>query len=74
MLLVGVAILLIYSATPPDQSRIVRKVTIKAPPDDIFAHITDLRQFNEWNSFATADLISAFTYGATSAGLGGSYN
>ena len=55
VLLVAVAILLIYSATPSDQSRIMRKVTIKAPPDDIFAHINDLRQFPEWNPFATAD-------------------
>ena len=61
VLLVVVAILLIYSATPPDQSRIMRKVTIKAPPDYIFAHINDLWQFNEWNPFATADFISPFT-------------
>jgi hypothetical protein len=73
-LLAVVAIVLIYTATRPDQFRITRKVVIKAPAEVIFARINDLRQFNEWNPFATADLRSSITYGATSAGVGGSYS
>jgi uncharacterized protein YndB with AHSA1/START domain len=73
-LLAVIAIVLIYTATRPDQFRITRQVIIKAPTEVIFAHINDLRQFNTWNPFATADLRSSIAYGATSAGVGGSYS
>lgn len=73
-LLTVIAIVLIYAATRPDQFRITRKVIIKAPAEVIFAHINNLRQFNEWNPFAAADLRSSIPYGATSAGGGGSYS
>lgn len=69
-LLTVIAIVLIYAATRPDQFRITRKVIIKAPAEVIFAHINNLRQFNEWNPFAAADLRSSIPYGATSAGGG----
>jgi len=74
VVLAAVAILLIYSATRPDQFRITRRVTIQAPPDVIYPHIGDLRRFNEWNPFAKADPSSNIAYGASSAGVGGSYH
>jgi uncharacterized protein YndB with AHSA1/START domain len=74
VILAAVAILLIYSATRPDQFRITRTATIKAPPEVIYTHIGDLRRFNEWNPFAKADPASNIAYGASSAGVGGSYH
>jgi carbon monoxide dehydrogenase subunit G len=74
VVLAAVVILLIYASTRPDQFRIARKMTIKAPPDAIFPLISDLRRFNEWNPFAKADPSIKIAYGATSAGPGGSYN
>jgi carbon monoxide dehydrogenase subunit G len=74
VVLAAVVILLIYASTRPDQFRIARKVTIKAPPDAIFPLVSDLRRFNEWNPFAKADPSIKIAYGATIAGPGGSYN
>ena len=74
VLLAAIGILLIYSATRPNDFRITRKVSIKATPDVIYARINDLRQFNEWNPFATADLKPTIAYGATSTGVGASYS
>ncbi len=74
VVVVAIAILLIYSATRPNEFRITRTISIKAAPDVIYARINDLRQFNEWNPFATADLKSSIVYGATSSGVGGSYS
>jgi uncharacterized protein YndB with AHSA1/START domain len=73
VVLAAVVILLIFASTRPDQFRIARKVTIKAPPDAIFPLISDLRRFNEWNPFAKADPSVKIAYGATTAGTGGSY-
>jgi hypothetical protein len=74
VLLLAVVILVIYAATRPDQFRIVRKVSIKAPPDAISPRIGDLRRFNEWNPFAKSDPSARIVYGATSAGVGGRYD
>jgi uncharacterized protein YndB with AHSA1/START domain len=74
VVMAAVVILLIFVSTRPDQFRIARTVTIKAPPDVIFPLIGDLRRFNEWNPFAKADPAIKLAYGATSAGPGGSYN
>jgi hypothetical protein len=73
VVIAAIAILLIYSATRPNEFRITRKISIKALPDVIYARIIDLRQFNNWNPFTTADLKSSIAYGAASAGVGGSY-
>jgi hypothetical protein len=74
IVLTAVVGLMSYVSTRPDQFRIARKVTIKASPDVIFPLIGDLRRFNEWNPFAKTDPSIKITYGATSAGVGGSYN
>jgi hypothetical protein len=74
VLLLAVVVLVIYAATRPDQFRIVRKVSINAPPDAIYPRVSDLRRFNEWNPFAKTDPSTRIVYGATSAGAGGSYD
>jgi len=73
VVLLAVVILLVSVSTRPNQFRIARKVTIKASPDAIFPLIGDLCRFNDWNPFAKADPQIKLTYGATSAGPGGSY-
>jgi uncharacterized protein YndB with AHSA1/START domain len=74
VLLAAIVVVLVYGATRPDQFRIARKVTIKAPPDSIYPLVSDLRRFNEWNPFAKADPSAKIVYGATTSGPGGSYN
>jgi len=74
VLLAAVVIVLVYATTRPDQFRVARKVSIKAPPEAIYSRISDLRRFNEWNPFAKADPTAKIIYGATTAGPGGSYD
>jgi len=56
LILVGVVVaFLAYVATRPNDFRIERSQTIKAPPEVVFAFINDLHQFNSWNPFALID-------------------
>jgi uncharacterized protein YndB with AHSA1/START domain len=49
ILAAAVALLLAYAAVRPAQFSLARSTAIAAPPDQVFALINDLRQFNTWN-------------------------
>ena len=68
-----VALVLIYAATRPGSFRLERSTVIAAPPDKVFALISDLRQFNTWNPFAKIDPDQQITYEAVTAGPGAAY-
>ena len=70
----AIAALLAYAAFKPDSFRLSRSTTINAPPDQVFALINDLRQFNAWNPFAKLDPQNGITYDAVTAGVGAAYN
>lgn len=65
---------LIYVARQPNEFRIDRMVEIRAPADSIFPMINDLRQFNTWNPFATADPAAVITYSGPAYGVGATYD
>ncbi len=69
----ALAALLLYAATRPDSFRLERSTSISAPPEKVFALISDLRQFNAWNPFAAMDPAQVITYEAKTAGLGAAY-
>jgi uncharacterized protein YndB with AHSA1/START domain len=71
-LVVAVGALVAYAATKPDSFRVVRSLTIAAPPDQLFALINDMRGFNRWNPYERKDPGKG-TYGSTQAGIGASY-
>jgi carbon monoxide dehydrogenase subunit G len=74
LVLAAIVILFGYGATRPDEFRITRKVSIKAPPDAIYSRISDMRRFNEWNPFVKGDPSVKLVYSAITAGPGGSYD
>lgn len=73
VLAVGIAGVLAYAATRPDDFRVQRSATIKAPPEKIFAFINDFRRWTVWSPFEKIDPEMKRTYGATAAGPGATY-
>mgnify|MGYP001434113858 CR=1 FL=1 len=50
-----VAAVLVYAATRPDTFRVERSVSIKAPPEKVFAMITDFRRWDAWSPWEKLD-------------------
>jgi uncharacterized protein YndB with AHSA1/START domain len=69
-----VAGILIYAATRPDSFRIERKVSIKAPPEKIFALVNDLHQWTAWSPWEKIDPALKRSYGGPASGKGASYS
>lgn len=72
-LLGALAVFLAYVTTLPDDWRIVRSASIKAPPEKIYPLIADLRAMNQWNPFAKQDPTAKMVYDNLSSGKGASY-
>ena len=74
IIVAALAALLLYAATRPDRFRLERSTSISAPPEKVFALISDLRQFNTWNPFAAMDPAQVISYEATTVGVGAAYS
>jgi hypothetical protein len=59
IVVVVVAVLIVYATTLPNEFRIARSVTIKAPPGQILPLINELKSFNQRNPFARQDPTTA---------------
>lgn len=70
---VVVAGILVYGATRPDTFRVQRTVTIKAPPDRIFALIDDLRGWAAWSPYEKKDPAMKRAFSGASKGKGAVY-
>ena len=73
VLVVIVAGILIYAATRPDTFRVQRSVTIKAPPDKIYALIDDLRLWSGWSPYEKKDPAMKRTFSGAPSGKGAVY-
>ena len=73
VLVVIVAGILIYAATRPDDFRVQRTATIKAPPEKIFALINDLRSWNLWSPYEKKDPAMKRTFSGAASGKGAVY-
>jgi uncharacterized protein YndB with AHSA1/START domain len=62
--------LLGYAAWQPDTFSVSRRLTIKAPPERIFALIDDPKAMNAWNPFVKADPNIKLSYSGPAAGKG----
>lgn len=72
-LAVVVAGILIYAATRPDSFRVQRSVSIKAPPEKIFALVNDLRGWSAWSPYEKKDPAMKRTFSGSPAGKGAVY-
>jgi hypothetical protein len=71
VLIIGV---LIFAATRPDMFRVQRSVSIKAPPEIIFAFINDFNRWDAWSPWEKKDPAMKRTFGATASGTGAVYS
>ena len=73
IIVVAVAALLVYAATRPDSFRVQRTVSIKAPPERIFALIDDFRQWRAWSPYEEMDPAMERTLSGAASGKGAVY-
>jgi uncharacterized protein YndB with AHSA1/START domain len=70
---IAIAALLIYATTQPDPFSIQRSATIAAPPQRLFALISDVKAFNTWNPFARKDPAIQLGYEGAASGVDAAY-
>ena len=68
-----VGVVLAVAATRPNDFRVQRSASIKAPPEKIFPHINDLHAFNTWNPFNKKDPNIKGSYSGAASGPGSAY-
>jgi hypothetical protein len=70
VLIVGV---LIYASTKPDTFSVVRKLSIKASPERIFAEINDFQRWKAWSPWELKDPAMERTFSGATLGVGTIY-
>ena len=73
VLLATIALLLVLAATRPARFRVQRTAVIKAPAPKIFALISDLKSFNNWNPYEKKDPGIHGHYSGPASGVGAAY-
>lgn len=69
-----IVVVLIVAAFRPSEFRIVRSVTMAAPPEAVFARVNDFRQWLPWSPWEKMDPALQRDYSGTSAGVGAIYD
>jgi uncharacterized protein YndB with AHSA1/START domain len=65
--------LLLFAATKPDTFQVQRTVTIKAPPEKIFALIGDVHRWGIWSPYEKLDPAMRRTLSGAAEGKGSIY-
>jgi uncharacterized protein YndB with AHSA1/START domain len=73
ILVVAVGAVLAYAATRPDTFSIQRAMSMKAPPDKVFALINDFRQWRGWSPWEKMDPDLKRDYSGAPNGKGAIY-
>lgn len=73
VVVVLVAALLIYAATLPDAFHVQRSISIKAPPEKIFAILSDFHLSESWSPYEKKDPAMKRTFSGTAKGKGAVY-
>lgn len=68
-----IAAVLIFAATRPDAFKVERAITIKAPPEKIFALINDFHQWEAWSPWEKIDPAVKRVYSGAASGQGAVY-
>jgi hypothetical protein len=71
--LLSIAALLLYAATRPDSFRVQRSIRIRAAPEEIFAILSDFRNWADWSPWEKLDPSMEKTWQGTSSGVGAVY-
>lgn len=74
LLALGIIVgLLIVAALKPDEFRVERSISIKAPPEKIFPLVNDLRAFGTWSPYEKLDPAMQRSYSGPASGKGAVY-
>lgn len=75
LLVVGVLIVgvLALAATRPDTFRVERKATIEAPPEKVFALLSDFHRWEAWSPWEKRDPAMKRTHSGAASGKGAAY-
>lgn len=74
VLLIAVGAFAGYIASKPDDFRIERSATMAAPPEVIFAHVNNLRHWNDWSPWAKLDPNAQNSFDGPESGEGASFS
>ena len=64
---------LVFAATKPDSFSVQRSITIKAPPEKIFAIVNDFHHWTEWSPWEKLDPAMKRTQSGAASGSGAVY-
>jgi hypothetical protein len=73
IILIVLAAIFAYAATRPNTFRVQRTARIKAPPEAIYALITDFRGWRAWSPYEARDPAMQRTFSGAPSGLGAAY-
>ncbi len=73
IIVAAIAAVLIFAAMQPDSFRVQRSVTIKAPPEKIFAAINDFHRWEAWSPWEKVDPAVKRSYSSADNGKGAVY-
>ncbi|BAU47334.1 polyketide cyclase [Sulfurifustis variabilis] len=73
IVVVLVAGVLAYAATRPDTFRVERTARVQAPPEKIFALISDLHRWESWSPYEKKDPAMRKTYSGAASGTGATF-
>jgi uncharacterized protein YndB with AHSA1/START domain len=73
LVVLAIAVVAIYAATKPDSFTVRRSLAIKAPPEKIFALITDLHGWRAWSPYEAKDPAMKRTFSGAPSGNGAVY-
>jgi uncharacterized protein YndB with AHSA1/START domain len=68
-----IATILVLAAFKPDEFRVERSITIKAPPEKIFPLVNDLHAFSTWSPYEKMDPAMKRSYSGPASGVGAAY-
>lgn len=66
-------LVIVVIAGRPDDFVVSRRITIAAPPGEVFPHVNVLRNWEAWNPWGKLDPNCSWTYSGPLAGVGASY-
>jgi hypothetical protein len=70
LLFLGIAGLAGYVALQPDNFRIERRMTVDAPPQEVFTQVNDFHKWDDWSPWAKLDPDATVAFEGPRAGQG----
>jgi len=73
VLTAGIAAVLVFALTKPDNFRVERSLAVKAPADAIYPVVADFHFWTSWSPYEGRDPAMKRSFGGTALGKGATY-